>query len=408
MNFSIKRDTAPDVVEADLSKLVNGISAFAFALYQAVRESGEDNLIFSPYSVSLALAMTYAGAHTTTEQAIADTMHYLLPQDRLHPALNTLDLDLTKRAKRAKQPKRRAKPARDAKSERFQLYIANAIWGQEGLPFKEEFLATIGMNYGAGLQTLDFVQQPEKCRQVINRWVEDQTEDRIKDIVPPGRITSLTRLVLANAIYFYASWLHPFEEYNTKDEPFTLLDDSRVTVPMMSQKENFGYSRGKGYQAVGLPYFGGDIEMIAILPDKGRFEAIEQRLNADLYNDITRSMVYTDVRLSMPRYKSETNLRLTDILTGMGMGEAFTDKADFSGMSEEEELFISDVLHKAFIKVDESGTEAAAATVVVMRSLGVMPQMPIVVKLDRPFILSIRDRQTGTILFLGRVMNPAS
>jgi serpin B len=395
----VERDSAPDVGEGEMGELAAGNTAFAFDLYQAVR-SQEGNLICSPYSVSLALAMTYAGARGSTEQQMADTFHFTLPQERLHPAFNALDLDLIRRSETEPE-------IEGQEGQHFKLNVANAIWGQDGFAFHEDFLKVLAANYGAGLRLLDFMSQPEAARQVINDWVAEETEERIKDIVPPGAITPETRLVLANAIYFNASWLHPFDEGSTHDEVFHLLDGSEASVPMMTQQESFGYARGDGYQAVSLPYYGGDAAMIVVMPDEGRFETFEAGLDAATFDTAVGSLSRQDVVLTMPLFEYETDLNLSQTLAGMGMPDAFSPAADFSGMSDEP-LFIGAVLHKAFVKVDESGTEAAAATVVIM--VGAVegePLKPVVLTLDRPFIFAIYDQASGTVLFVGRMVNPA-
>ena len=254
--------TSPDVNEADLATLVDGSSAFAFDLYQALREA-DGNLFYSPHSISLALAMTYAGACGETAQQIANTLHFTLPQNLLHPAFNSLDLELG----------RCGEGAKGKDGEGFGLNIVNAIWGQEGYKFLSEFLDLLAENYGAGLRILDFVSAPEESRITINNWVSDQTEDRIEDLIPKGLIDTLTRLVLTNAIYFNAAWQYPFQEDMTEDGPFYLLDGGEVTVPMMRQAELLGYTEGDGYQAVELPYDGGELSMVLLLPPAGHFEA---------------------------------------------------------------------------------------------------------------------------------------
>ncbi len=396
----VERDTAPGVGKGEMGELAAGNTAFAFDLYQAVR-SQEGNLIYSPYSVSLALAMTYAGARGSTEQQMADTFHFTLPQERLHPAFNALDLDLARRGER--EPK-----SEWEQGQHFRLNVANAIWGQKELAFRKNFLKVLATNYGAGLRLLDFTSQPEAARQVINDWVAEETEDRIKDIVPPGVITPETRLVLANAIYFNASWFFPFNEGSTHDEVFHLPDGSEVNVPMMTQQESFDYTRGDGYQAISLPYYGGDAAMIIVMPDEGQFEAFEAGLDAATFNAIVDSLSQHGVVLTMPLFECESDLNLSQTLVAMGMPDAFSPMAaDFSGMSGRP-LFISAVLHKAFVRVDEIGTEAAAATVIAVEEEATEePPELVVLTLDRPFIFAIYDQVSGTVLFVGRVVNPA-
>ncbi len=398
------RQTSSDVDRADLDALVAGNSAFAFDLYQVLRTDTDDNLFYSPYSVSLALAMTYAGARATTAQQMADTLRFTLPPDRLHPAFNALDLDLTGRGV-AEAPS----VPETQEPTRFQLHLANAIWGQSGYAFQTEFLDVLARYYGAGLRTLDFQNAPEAARGTINEWVSEQTEERIQDLLPPDAIHALTRLVLTNAIYFNAGWIYPFEEYATEEELFTLLDGSQVTVPMMNQTERFGYSAGNGYQAVQLPYHN-NIAMLIMLPEEGRFADFEAALDAQQVQAVVDDLSFSDVKLKMPKFEIEAaRFSLRDALTTMGMPDAFDpDLADFSGMDGTRELFIDNVIHQASITVDEEGTEAAAATAVIVgvTSAPMEPSTPVEMTIDRPFVFMIRDTTTGTILFVGRIVHP--
>ncbi|MDY6952740.1 MAG: serpin family protein, partial [Thermodesulfobacteriota bacterium] len=280
------------------------------------------------------------------------------------------------------------------------------IWGQTGYSFLEAFLDTLAENYGAGLRLLDFASDPEACRLTINDWVADRTEDKILDLLPVNSIDPLTRLVLTNAIYFNAAWNFPFDVAATEPGFFNLLDGGEVSADMMSQEEYFGYMKGWDYEAVELPYDGRELSMVIFLPVEGRFRAFEKALTADKANSIVAQMTYENVRLTMPRFSFSFGLKLTQTLAAMGMSDAFNPgEADFSGMDGTFNLFISDVIHKAFIGVDEAGTEAAAATAVIMK-LTAMPQEPIEVSLDRPFIFMIRDIPTQTVLFMGRVVDP--
>jgi len=391
----LDRVSSPSVGASDLEKLVEGNSAFALDLYQALREQGE-NIFYSPYSISIALAMTYAGARGETEAQMAETLHFLLSQDRLHPAFNALDLELSKLGENVAEEE----------GDPFRLNIANSIWGQQDFEFLSEFLDTLALNYGAGLRLVDFIEATEEARQAINQWVEDQTEDKIKDLIPQGVLDSMTRLVLANAIYFNAGWMNPFEEGNTQDSSFYLVDGSQVTVPFMSQEENFRYAEGDGYQAVELPYVGGETSMVIFLPARGELDAFEAGLNNAKVDEILGNLEMQNVRLKMPKFEYESSFGLKETLSAMGMRDAF-ENADFSGINGKKDLFISEILHKAFVSVDEEGTEAAAATAVII-SLTAMPEAPVEMTLDHPFIFMIRDNVSGTILFMGRVMNPVN
>jgi serpin B len=392
------RETSPSVGTADSGALAAGNTAFALGLYQQLRGE-EDNLFFSPYSISVALAMAYAGARGETERQMADALHYTLPQDTLHPAFNALDLELASRGG----------GARGRHGEPFRLHIANALWGQTGYSFLPDFLDLLAENYGAGMRLVDFRTSPEPSRVTINDWVADQTEDRIRDLIPSGVINTATRLVLTNAIYFDAAWESTFEKDATHPGEFTRLDGTRVNVDMMHQSHDFLYGEGDGYQAVELPYDGHELAMVVLLPTESRFAEFEESLDAEELAAILGGLAPNEVRLTMPRYKYESAFQLKDALSAMGMADAFVPgAADLSGMDGTRNLFIQQVIHKALVRVDEEGTEAAAATAVAIGMLSAPPQRIVEVVIDRPFIFLIRDRKTGTILFLGRVLNPTA
>ncbi|MGA2159010.1 MAG: serpin family protein [Dehalococcoidia bacterium] len=390
------RETVGTVNQADLSELVGGNNQFAVALYQILK-SGAGNLFYSPYSISMALAMTYAGARGTTAQQMADTLHFTLAQDSLHTTFNGLDQELASRGQGAK----------DKEGQAFKLNIVNALWGQRGYQFLSQYLDLLAQDYGAGMRLMDFRNDPDGSRQTINKWVADQTKDKIQDLIPPGAIDTMTRLVLTNAIYFNAAWATAFDKGATKDDKFYLNDGSSVNVPMMHESESLGYAEGSGYKAVELPYSGNELSMVIFLPDIGTFNQFESAFAADKYNGIIQSLSGKQVALTMPRFKYDSQFSLNKALSDMGMPVAFTGDADFSGMTGNRDLSISDVIHKAYVAVDESGTEAAAATAVIMR-LTAMPLSPAEVKVDHPFIFVIRDIQTGTVLFIGRVLNPTT
>jgi serpin B len=386
-----QRAAAPESALDDVPALVAGNSEFAFDLYQALRgQSG--NLFYSPYSISLALAMTYAGARGETEAEMAEVLRFSLPQEQLHPAFNGLDAQLNRVFEGEEQP--------------FQLNIANSIWGQVDFAFEQDFLDVLAENYGAGLRLVDYVNAAETARQLINTWVEEETQDKIKDLIPEGALDDMTRLVLANAIYFKAAWQNQFIEANTRDAPFTLLDGSQVDVPTMHQTESMNYASGNGWQAVELAYEGGRQSMLILLPAEGQFEAFEANLTAGRVEEILSELARTTVELSMPKFSFESEFELDGLLADMGMPQAFDpDQADFTGMRSIRDLYISAILHKAFVDVNEEGTEAAAATAVII-GVESMPVDIEQVQVDRPFMFMIRDMATGSILFAGRVMNP--
>jgi len=392
-----QREPAPPVAAADLDALSASNSDFAFDLFQTIR-SDDQNLFFSPYSISLALAMTYAGARSETEQQMADTLNFTLTQDDLHPTFNALDQDLAGRSEMVGPEE----------ADGFQLNITNALWGQEGYRFLPEFLDLLAANYGAGMNLLDFAADPEAARITINDWVSDQTAERIQDLLPPGSLDVLTRLVLTNAIYFNAAWLHPFEEHATADGSFTLLDGNEISTPMMQNQTSYGYGQGEGYQAVQLPYVGNQLSMVVLMPEEGAFETFSRELDAERLAGLMQSIRYQEINLTFPKFTFESETQLRQALTQMGMTTAFAGgSADFSGMDGSHDLFIDDVYHKAFVAVDEAGTEAAAATAVVMNLTSAMePEVAISITIDHPFLFLIQDNPTGTILFVGQVVEP--
>jgi len=397
LESKVPRAEASAAAGNDLEQLAAGNRAFALDLYHRL-EAKEGNLFYSPFSVSSALAMTYAGAEGKTAAEMAAVFHFLLEEDRLHPAFNVLDQYLEGLADQ---------DIPDDMGEPFQLNIANAIWGQKDFHFESDFLDTLAANYGAGLRLLDYVGAPEESRVTINDWVSDQTKKRIQDLIPQGAITSDTRLVLSNAIYFKAAWMEPFEESLTEDGIFYDLSVKEIATPMMSlgSSASFLYYKGDGFQAVELPYVGGRVSMLVLVPDQGQFASFEESLNAEKLDQIIANLAYQSIFLNFPKFEFETEISLADILAEMGMPSAFRDTADFSGMTGANDLFISDVFHKAFISVDEEGTEAAAATAVVMK-LTAAPESPLRLNVDRPFTFLIRDHQTNSILFMGRVVEP--
>jgi serpin B len=398
LKSEMERDLSPDVSDQEMGVLIAGNSNFAWDFYQAVR--GQDgNLFYSPYSISTALAMTYAGAHENTALQMAEALNFELPQERLHPAFNALNLSLTGQGESA---------SNTDESQPFQLNVANSLWAQDNYPFLPEFLDLLGRNYGAGLRLVDFVSDAEGARVEINDWVAEETGGKIKDLIPEGAIDDLTRLVLANAIYFKADWYHPFEKAETRDGPFILLDGNRVQVPMISHETAppMPYKAGDGYQVIELPYIGETTSMVILVPDAGGFEDFEASLDGERVKGILEGVEPRMVSLTMPKFSFESEFSLKNTLAAMGIADAFDGKlADFSGMDGTKDLHIGDVFHKAFVAVDEKGTEAAAATAVIMK-LESAPLTEIELTIDRPFIFLIQDKPSGAILFIGRVLNP--
>jgi serpin B len=392
------RNLTPNVPPEDLVELVSGNTDFALHLFRWLSAEKSENFFYSPYSISVALAMTYAGARGETEQQMAKALNFNLPQERLHPAFNALDQQLASLTAAAQG---------NEEGQGFRLQIANALWGQQGFEFLREFLDTLAQNYGAGLRLVDFQSDPEAARQVINQWISDQTEQKIKDLIPQGALDPLTRLVLTNAIYFNAAWQYPFQKEATVEEPFTLLNGEKVNVPMMKLSKSLLYAEGEDYQLVSLPYEGGRVEMVVILPAAGQFETFSAKIDSDWLRRALEQRQAHTVNLRLPKFKVESDFSLVNALSSFGMPLAFTpDQADFSGMDGKRDLYIGEVLHKAYVNVDEAGTEAAAATAVIMELTAILPEQPVTMIVDRPFCFLIREVQSGTVLFVGQVRSP--
>lgn len=379
------------VERAGMPALLAGNNRFAVDLYGRLRSATSGNLFFSPYSISTALAMTLAGSAGDTQKQMAEVLHFTVPEPELHRLMAQLRQNLRADAKRG-----------------YQLRIANRLWGHKGYEFLPGFLATTREYYAADLGIIDFVSNAEAGRQEINRWVETETEQKISDLIPPGAIDARTRLVLANAIYFKANWQDEFNERLTADTPFHIPGGEEVTVPMMHQTRSFGYQAANDLQVLEMPYVDGKLSMLVLLPKEIEgLPALEEKLTAENLRQWTTGLRRQRVIVYLPRFKMTSQFGLNDALQAMGMTLAFDDlKADFSRMSPGEGLYISAVVHKAFVDVNEEGTEAAAATGVIMAPRAAIVDEPPTFRADHPFLLLIRDNQTGSILFIGRVANP--
>jgi serpin B len=395
---SLARNDAPVVDPADAAELVKDNTTFAFDLYAGVAKGDEtSNLFFSPYSVSIALAMTYAGAADPTAKEMATALDFTLPPEKLHPAFDSLDLALASRAKG--QAGATGKP--------FQLRVVDSLWADASIPFETPFLDTLAVNYGAGMRQVDFVGAAESARAKINSWVSGETENRIQNLLPSGSVDASTRLVLVNAIYFNAGWATKFDPNSTFPGTFHKLDGGTVATSTMSQAGSMGYAEGANYQAVELTYAGNQTSMVFILPRDGAFSDVEHALTGDFVGSVFTSLQNTSVSLSVPKFIVQgATISLKAQLSALGMADAFTGAANFSGMTTADHLEIGDVLHQAFVKVDEDGTEAAAATAVTVRDAAAI-QSNEIVSIDRPFFYVIRDIPTNTVLFAGREMNPS-
>ncbi len=387
---SAPRGTADPAATAKASA---ALDAFATDLYRELAMQ-PGNLVLSPYSVAVALAMTRAGAVGETAAQMDRVLHAALAGD-LDAGYNALDQALAKRP---------GTYTVGDQSLALELATANRLWGQKGFAFEQPFLDRLASSYGAGMQIVDYVRAHEAARTTINDWVATRTHDRIRDLIPQGVLDEMTRLVLTNAIYLKASWVHKLDD--AVASPFFRADGSPVQAQLMHLAEQLRYTKGDGYQAVELPYAGG-LAMIALVPDTGRLGAFESSLDGARLRTVVSALRPTAVDLRLPKFSFRTEARLAGALAALGMPLAFTSDADFSAMTRQERLEIAEVLHQAFIAVDEKGTEAAAATAVVMRATAA-PAEPVALRIDRPFLYIIQDTATGAVLFMGRVIDPTA
>jgi serpin B len=370
--------------------LVEGNSTFALDIYQKLRDT-KGNLFFSPYSISTALAMTHAGARESTADQIAYTLHFTLPRRELHPAFGALEAKLN---------------AIQSQGD-VQIHVANSLWPQTGYPFLEDYLQLIEKHYGSSITPVDYISATEEARQTINRWVEKKTQEKIKDLIQRGMLDASTVMVLTNAIYFKGNWARQFEEETTTEAPFRVATNRTVEVPMMRQAASFKYTQMDGIQILELPYEGNSLSMLVLLPAKvDGLQELERALTVEKLRAWTADLRAIHIRVVLPRFKVTSRFSLGKTLIDMGMFDAFdVERADFSDMDgKKNSLFISEVAHKAFVEVNEEGTEAAAATGVIMQTTSIAPEFVA----DRPFLFLIRESATGSILFMGRIVDPTA
>jgi len=391
---TVARDPATD---EDAANAATAINAFGMDLYRAMAADAE-NLVISPASIALALGMARPGARGDTA-AEMDAVLREVASDEHAAWLNALDQALAARNGTFTDASN--------KEADVALRIANATFAQAGFPLEQAYLDALAARFGSGLQLVDFMADPEAARVLINDWVAEQTDDRIEELLAEGVLTPLTRLALVNAIYLKAQWHTPFDDERTEDAPFTTADGATVMVPTMATDIPMGYADGAGWRAVELPYVGESLAMTVIVPDD--LEAFEAELDADLITTISESLERQKVVLTLPRFSVDTQASLGDLLKALGMPTPFDpDLADFSRMSPlGDDLYISAVIHQANIDVDEYGTEAAAATAVIVSATSGPQSDPLTLNVDRPFLFALRDTLTGAVLFLGRVTDPS-
>jgi serpin B len=377
--------------------VASALDTFSGELFTQLAKTIDGNIVLSPYSVAVALAMTRAGAAGETKQQLDRVLH--LTGIDADSGFNALDQALATRTGEV--------IGQDGKKLSVVLATANALWPQVGYPFATPFLDHLAANYGAGLHVVDYQREVERSRRTINAWVSDHTAKKIPELIPKDALDSLTRLVLTNAVYLKASWAEPFETSATADGAFTRLDRSAVTASFMHQTESLGYAKGAGWQLVELPYAGGKLAMDVIVPDAGQFAAVTQTLQrgtASFFEHVERQ----SVQLGLPKFRFRTQADLVDTIAALGLTDLFDpDRADLSAITAAEKLYVSGVLHEAFIDVNEKGTEAAAATAIVIRA-SAAPGGPVPLTVDRPFVIVLRDLETNAVLFLGRVLDPTA
>ena len=378
-------------LSAEVEAVVNGNNAFALDLYRQLRDR-EGNLFFSPYSTSTALAMTYVGAKGQTATEMSKVLHFSLEPESLHPAFASLLGMLNTKDKQG-----------------FQLNTANRLWGQQEYNFLKPFKQVTQDYYGAALEEVDFINATEETRRTINKWVEQQTQEKIQNLIAPDILNSLTRIVLTNAIYFKGTWVNQFDPAKTKNQPFTIAPGQQVDVPMMSQQASVGYAEFGNLQVLELPYSGGETSMVILLPKNvDGLVALEQQLTQENLRNWLSAIQYEFAgcpgSIQLPKFRVNSQFEFKQVLSKMGMGSAFNDSADFSGMNGRKDLILTHVIHKTFVDVNELGTEATAST----EATGVSRCGGESFNADRPFIFLIRHIPSGSILFMGRIVNPLS
>jgi serpin B len=383
----------PVVVTADVRSIAANNDRFALELYGRLRTMREDNLVFSPASLSTALAMTYAGARGKTAEEMARVLHFDLPPEKLHAVFGDL---------------LRAWDA-EGKQQGCRLVVANRLWGQQGFHFLPGFLDVTRDRYGAELAQVDFAGKAESARERINGWVEEKTQGKIHELVPSGVLDGTTRLVLTNAIDFKGMWTDPFLKPLTKVDTFHVPGGRKAEVPLMYQEGHFRYTAGDGLKLLELPYANSELAMVLLLPDAvDGLPALEARLTGENLYLWQAGLRPREVKVFLPRFTLESRLQLADTLEAMGLSRAFkAGEADLSGIAGDQGLFLSAAIQKAFIDVNEEGTEAAAATDINVKATEAIEGPP-VFRADHPFLFMIRDRRTGSLLFLGRLVNPGS
>ena len=391
-NTSIDKPVTPD--PQTISDVANLNNVFAFEMFSSLAEGKQENAFFSPYSISSAFSILYEGTRGTTQDEIQSVFHYIKDDQTRRNYSHQIISDLNK-------------PAQN-----YILSTANALWVQDKFPILQEYKDVAETHYLAKTENLDFMTHPEESRQTINNWVEEKTNDKIKDLLPEGSINALTRAVITNAVYFLGNWTVQFDEKLTKEDDFKISEQETIKVPMMNTDHYFNYGLTNDLQILQMSYKGNDLSMLVLLPKDNDLPSLEKKLSVENLNQWKNNLMAQEVNVYLPKFKLETTYSLVGNLTDMGMPSAFKppfpfdpDTADLSGIDGEKDLYVTGVFHKAFVAVDEKGTEAAAATGIVIGTDSVRPP-PELFKADHPFIFLIQDDRTGLILFIGKVIDP--
>ncbi len=406
----LARDMNPSVTETELANLAKGNTAFALDLLRVVRQDSSvanKNLFMSPTSISLALAMTFAGAEGNTAEEMAKALHFTLPRERLFPAFNALDLALRRRAETAlASAQREADAASPPKAEDFRLHVVNSIWGDKTIVFEAPFLDTLATSFGAGVYLADFVNAANSERQRINQWVSDETRNRINDLLPDGSVDPSTAATIVNALHLKLPWQKTFTQAATHAGTFVKGDGTPVETPFMVQVAPMNYAETETAVALGIPLKGEEVEVVVVVPKDGNLSAWEDALSPDSLSALLTTFTTEHVSLELPKFLfTSPTVPLRTTLQALGMNDAF-ENANFRGMTVSDSVKISDVYHKAMVGIDEHGVEAAAATAVVMgRAAAALDPKRVVV--DHPFFIAIRDRPTNTLIFAGHIADPS-
>ena len=363
-------------------------NSFALKTYKQLANKDDKNVFFSPISINLAIGITYAGAKGETEQQMASVFNFPENTQKFHKSMGALQENILSKA-----------------SDRVEISLTNQLWADQNYKFRCQYLQKAKKCYKAPVKRLNFYSNLDESRISINNWVEEQTNDKIKDLLPEGSLSEQTKMVITNTIYFKGQWEKKFDERNTRNEEFTTITGQKIETPTMNTSTKLNIYQEKNLKLIELPYDGKQFSMLVLLPNKRvTLASIEKELSTKSLNHYISSMTMSEVRLSLPKFKFDASYKLKTVLSDMGMPLAFSNAADFTGMSKIKDLRIDELFHKAFVEVSEEGTEAAAATaVVVVRKTSIISNE---FKANRPFLFFIRENETGNILFFGRIANP--